>query len=70
MTEFTPCFGTLFTQSWAGTLKQKVKIVAETPKRYRIEAIKRTRLAGDRRFIEEGETALVPKYAVKPDRGE
>lgn len=60
-----PCFGTLYTSSWAGTLKQRVRVVGETPKRYRIEALKRTRLGGRRRLIEEGETALVPKFAVK-----
>lgn len=60
-----PRYGTLFTESWAGTLKQRVKVVGETPTRYRIEAIKRTRLAGRRRFIEPGTQTLVPKEAIK-----
>lgn len=60
-----PRIGTLYTSSWAGTLKQRVNVIGETPKRWRIEALKRTRLGGRRRFIEQGETALVPKFAVK-----
>lgn len=49
---------------WAGRSEQPVVVVGETPKRYRIRATERTRLPGNR-WIEAGETTLVPRYAVK-----
>lgn len=54
---------------WGGRTETEVKVIGETPKRYRIEAITRTKLAGRERWIGPGETALVPKYAVhfRPD---
>ena len=52
---------------WHGLIWKEVKIVGETPKRYRIEALTdRTKLAGRSRFINKGETALVPKHALRP----
>lgn len=57
--------------SWAGHSCKPIFVIAETPKRYRIEAIERTKLAGRDRWIERGQTALVPKYAVSfPAEGE
>ncbi|MBL8605196.1 MAG: hypothetical protein JNK72_24915 [Myxococcales bacterium] len=40
-------------------------IVGETPKRYRIRALTRTRLGGRDRWLEAGEEALVPRAAVR-----
>lgn len=54
----------LILHGWGGRLDQKVEIVGETPRRYRIRAITRTRLAGKYRYIEPGQTALVPRGAV------
>lgn len=55
----------LWLNGWGGITKTEVKVVGQTPKRYRIEAIKdRTKLAGRSRFINTGETALVPKRAL------
>lgn len=52
-------------QSYAGRTEQLVVVVGETPKRYRIRALKWTRLGGGSRFLRAGDTALVPKYAVR-----
>jgi hypothetical protein len=49
---------------WGQPHSTEVEIVGETPKRLRIKALTRTKLAGRQRWIEPGETALVPKYAV------
>ena len=51
---------------WEGRTETSVEIVGETPKRYRIRASKRVKLAGRNRWLEIGKTALVPKYAVRP----
>lgn len=59
-----PHFGLLCLDGWHGRSEDRVLIVGETPKRYRIRAIEWTRLAG-RRSIEVGQEALVPKRAVK-----
>lgn len=64
-TDGTAKLGYLYTNSYAGTLKAQVEIIGETPKRYRIRALSRTRLAGKCRWIYRGETALVPKDAVQ-----
>lgn len=58
--------GFLFLTSFAtGLSKELVEVVKETPKRYKIRAINRTRLAGLYRYLKPGETAYVPKHAVK-----
>jgi hypothetical protein len=62
-----PRTGYLNLNGWGGVTSRKVEIVGETPKRLRIRAIERTKLAGRRRWIQAGETALVPKYAVTPE---
>lgn len=49
---------------WHGTIWTDVIVTDETPKRYRIKAINKTSLAGSR-MINQGETALVPKHAVR-----
>ena len=60
--------GDLMLDGWAGVRARQVEIVGETPQRYRIRAIERTKLAGRQRWINPGETALVPKYAVRDVR--
>lgn len=57
--------GYLGLSGWAGDRWRKVEVIGETPKRYRIRAIEKTKLAGRNRWIHPGETALVPKYAVR-----
>ena len=58
-------YGYLCLDSWAGRTETLVEIVAETPKRYRIRALSKTKLAGRYRWLEEGQITLVPKYAVR-----
>ena len=55
----------LMMDGWGGRHDQAVLVIGETPKRYRIKAVMRTRLAGRCRWIYTGETALVPKTAVR-----
>lgn len=57
--------GYLGLDGWAGRREHKVEVIGETPKRYRIRAIERTKLAGRCRWLYAGETALVPKYAIR-----
>lgn len=56
--------GCLHLDGWAGRHKQEVEVIGETPKRYRIRAIRETKLAGRSRYLRSGETALVPKAAL------
>jgi hypothetical protein len=58
--------GWLHLDGWEGRTKQPVKVVGQTPKRYRIkpEGDIPVRLAGRSRSVRPGETVLVPKYAV------
>lgn len=53
------------TDGWEGRTEQFVLVVGETPKRYRIMATQGTKLAGRSRWLKPGQTALVPKYAVR-----
>ena len=53
------------TDGWAGIGAQEVVVIRETPKKYRVQAVKRTKLAGYNRWLEVGQTSLVPKYAVR-----
>jgi hypothetical protein len=55
----------LCTDGWAGIGAQEVVVIGETPKKYRIQAVKRTKIAGYNRWLEIGQTSLVPKYAVR-----
>lgn len=51
---------------WAGYHEEPVRIVGETRTRYRIQTDKDViRLAGRYRYLRRGETALVPKRAVR-----
>lgn len=56
--------GWLNVETWAGRYHTIVELIGETPKRYRIRALQRTRLAGRDRWLDAGGTALVPKSAV------
>lgn len=67
---FQPWPAWLHTDGWAGRRKQAVVVVGETPKCYRIEAVGlRIRLAGSQRYLNYGETALVPRSAISPRAG-
>ena len=57
-------FGFVCTNSYAGRRENRVEIIRETPKRYQIRAITKTKLAGRDRRLENGEVAMVPKWAV------
>lgn len=58
-------YGTLVTEGWEGRTCTKVEVVGQTPKRLRIRAIEHTKLAGPSRWLEIGETAMVPTHAVR-----
>jgi hypothetical protein len=49
---------------YAGRSEYAVMVIGETPKRYRIQATAATKLAGRSRWLQAGETTLVPKRAV------
>lgn len=57
--------GTLVLDGWDGRSYTEVEVIGQTPKRLRIRAIKRTKLAGRDRWLEPGQIALVPTYAVR-----
>lgn len=59
-------YGYLMIQGWNGIAATKVEIVGSTPKRFRIKAITPTKLAGGNRWLNPGEVALVPHYAIRP----
>lgn len=61
----TPIYSFLVINGWHGSSATQVLTVGITPKRFRIRAITRTRLAGRGRYLEPGEEALVPKSAVR-----
>ena len=65
MSERTPVYSYLVLAGWHGSSATKVLTVGETPKRFRIRAIERTRLAGRGRWLEPGQETLVPKSAVR-----
>ena len=53
---------------WAGFYTKPIVVLGETPKRYRITTppdVDRIRLAGRNRYLHRGQTALVPKTAVR-----
>lgn len=56
--------GYVVVDGWSGRMEYAVMVIGETPKRYRIQAVMRTRLAGRDRWLNVGETTLVPKHAV------
>lgn len=56
--------GRLVLDGWAGRSETLVEVIGQTPKRLRIRAITRTKLAGRDRWLRAGEVALVPAAAV------
>lgn len=52
-------------QGWHGYTEQRVLLVGETPKRYRIRALEPTKLGGRNRWLKVGAEALVPRRALK-----
>ena len=64
-TELVGIYWTLAVDGWWGRSLTRVEVVGQTKKRLRIRAIERTRMAGRDRWLESGETALVPTYAVR-----
>ena len=61
------CDAELGLTGWGGVTWQRVRVIGETPKRWRIQALTdRTKLGGRMRFINAGDTALVPKRALRP----
>jgi hypothetical protein len=66
-----PLYGYIHLDGWAGRSQQLVMYVRDTPKRIRIRAINRTRLAGRGRWLDPGEEALIPhdafSFGRKPD---
>lgn len=59
-----PRKGFIQLDGWAGRSESAVDVIGETPKRYRIRAINRTKLAGRSRWLDVGQVTLVPKRAV------
>jgi hypothetical protein len=60
----SPHRATITLNGWQGLTTQEVEVVGSTPQRYRIRAITRTRLAGRQRYLEAGQTVLVPRKVV------
>jgi len=52
-------------QGWGGMIWTRVELVGETPKKYRIRAIRRTKLGGRCRWLNAGEITLVPKHSIR-----
>ncbi len=61
----TPVYAMLVISGWHGATATRVVLLGSTPRRFRIRAITRTRLAGRGRFLEPGQEALVPLTAVQ-----
>ncbi len=59
-----PRQGYLILQGWEGRTETLCEVLEETPKRYRIKALIGMKLAGRSRWLDKGETALVPKRAI------
>jgi hypothetical protein len=57
--------GFIHLDGFQGATKQRVLIVGETAKKYRIRALTLTKLAGRHRWLPPEQEALVPKYAVR-----
>lgn len=58
-----PLYGYIQLDGWEGRTQQLVEFVGDTPKRVRFRAINRTKLAGRSRWLEPGQTALIPHHA-------
>jgi hypothetical protein len=60
--------GYLQLDGWEGRTQQEVEIIDEAPKKYRIKAMHKTRLGGRSRWLQPGESTLVPKHAVTKEK--
>ena len=58
----TELYGMLM--AWGG-IETRVRILDETPQRYRVEAIQPTPLPGRARWLARNANALVPKRAIR-----
>lgn len=58
----TQRIGYVCTESWAGTAFWRVRVVHETPKRYKVRTLSKAMLP--RGWVERGTELFVPKYAV------
>lgn len=61
--------GLLHLDGYAGRTTQAVLVIGETPLRYRIRALAKTRLGGRNRWIDRGAIALIPKRAITFEKG-
>jgi hypothetical protein len=57
--------GLLCITGYGGYVEYPIEIVGYTPKKVRIRATTLTRLGGRLRWLEPGETTLVPRRAVR-----
>lgn len=55
---------------WHGVIPQQILVVGQTPKKFRIQAIIVTKLAGRGRYLDPGQRTLVPKHAVTVKKSE
>ena len=60
-----PCSGFLGTVGWHGIALTEVRVIGETPTKFRIKAIKPTKLGGRNRWLNKDDVILVPKTAVR-----
>ena len=61
--------GYLNTDSWCGRIQTPIMIVGHSAKKTRIRAISRMKLGGRNRWLNEGDTILVPSHAVTEFKG-
>ena len=57
--------GILLLNGWYGRTEIPVKVIGETPKKYRIKLTRLTKLPGRNRWGQVGDVVLVPKYAIR-----
>lgn len=55
----------ILVDGWAGYQRIPVEILGETPKRYRVKLIERSKLPGRNNWRNAGDVVLVPKHAVR-----
>jgi hypothetical protein len=66
--ESTPVKAWLTIEGWHGSTATEVALVGMTKHRFRIRALRPTRLSGRGRVLDTGHEALVPKTAVRQGR--
>jgi hypothetical protein len=55
----------LMLSGWGGVGAYPCVVIGETPRKYRILAGARIKLAGRKRWLEAGQATLVPKHAIR-----